>query len=79
MGFTDDYLTDIRAQIAADDDALTEARARLKLVRDIAMCFPGALRTYASGSLPQHSINAPVTDGDGGVVLNRVSYPALGP
>lgn len=79
MGFTAEYLTSIRNQIAADDAALAEARLRLALVRDIAKTFPGALYTYASGSLPQHTINAPVTDGDGGLVLNRVTYPALGP
>lgn len=79
MGNTDDYLKIVRDMIAADEPVLAEARARLTLVRDIAADFPGSLRTYASGSLPQHSINNPVTDGDGGVVLNRVNYPALGP
>jgi hypothetical protein len=79
MGYTDDYLTTIRDAIAADEIVLAEARARLALIREIAMDFPGALRTYASGSLPQYTVNHPVTDGDGGLVLNRVHYPELGP
>jgi hypothetical protein len=79
VGHTDDYLTAIRSAIAADDTVLAEARDRLALVREIAMDSPGALRTYASGSLAQFTVNRPVTDGDGGLVLNRVHYPKLGP
>jgi hypothetical protein len=79
VGYTDDYLNSVRADIAADDVVLAEARARLALVRDIAMRFPGSLRSYASGSLAQHTVNHPVSDGDGGLVLNRVCYPKLGP
>ena len=79
MGFTDAFLTDVGSQIAARDDVLAEARTRLALVRDIARTFPGALRTYGSGSLVHHTFNDPVTDGDGGVVLDRRCYPNLGP
>src|SRR4051794_31158739 len=79
MGYTNVYLTSVGSDIAADDAALAEARGRLALVRDIAMGFHGAHRTYASGSLAQHTINDPVTDGDGGLVLNRIYYPNLGP
>ena len=79
MGHTNDHLNTIRGKIAADDTVLAEARERLALVRDIAMDFPGALRTYPSGSLAQFTVNHPVTDGDGGLVLNRVHYPDLGP
>jgi len=79
MSYTNDYLTAVGNDIAADDDALTEARARLLLVRGIAQNFNGAQRTYASGSLAQQTINDPVTDGDGGLVLNRTYYPQLGP
>jgi hypothetical protein len=53
--------------------------ARLQLVRDAAISFPGARRTYGSGSLAQHTVNHPVTDGDGGLVLDRRHYPELGP
>lgn len=79
MSHTLDILNEVRAAIAASDTVLTEARTRLHLVRDIADTFPGALRTYASGSLPQFTVNHPVSDGDGGLVLNRRCYPELGP
>lgn len=79
MGFTDDILCDVQRQIAADDDVLAEARTRLNLVLEIALTFPGARRTFRSGSLPVHTFNDPVTDGDGGVVLDRRVYPRLGP
>ncbi|MBT2391449.1 hypothetical protein J7E87_18905 [Streptomyces sp. ISL-1] len=79
MGHTDDILNDIRGQIDAQPEPLEEARRRLGLVRSIADRFPGARRTYASGSLAQHTFIHPVSDGDGGVVLNRRFYPELGP
>lgn len=79
MGYTNDYLTTIVGGLSADDTALAETRNRLALTREISMTFHGAHRTYASGSLAQHTINDPVTDGDGGLVLNRIYYPNLGP
>lgn len=79
MAYTEKLLDDVRSQIAADDFVLAEARARLQLVRDIAITFPGALRTYASGSLAHHTVNHPVSDADGGLVLDRRYYPELGP
>jgi hypothetical protein len=79
MGHIDKMLSTIRAQIDAEDVPLKEARTRLYLVRDLASSFPGALRTYASGSLAHHTMNHPVTDGDGGLVLDRRYYPKLGP
>ncbi|MFC4950939.1 hypothetical protein [Pseudonocardia sp. GCM10023141] len=79
MSYTVDALDEVRAKIAASDTVLAEARNRLRLVREIASTFPGALRTYASGSIAQFTVNHPVSDGDGGLVLNRRCYPALGP
>lgn len=79
MGTTADVLAEIRADIDADHDALTEARTRLALVRDAGSSFYGALRTYQSGSLAVHTMNGPVSDGDGGLVLDRRCYPRLGP
>ncbi|MEK2477262.1 hypothetical protein [Streptomyces noursei] len=79
MGNTDDILNDIRGQIDAHPEPLAEARKRLDLVRSSATGFPGALRTYRSGSLPQNTFIHPVGDGDGGVVLDRRVYPRLGP
>ncbi len=69
MGTTADVLAEIRADIDADHDALTEARTRLALVRDAGSSFYGALRTYQSGSLAVHTMNGPVSDGDGGLVV----------
>lgn len=79
MGNTEDILNDIRSEIDAHAEPLAEARTRLGLVRFKASAFPGALRTYASGSIPQHTFIHPVGDGDGGVVLDRRVYPELGP
>lgn len=79
MGYTDGILSDVRSQIAADDDVLAEARNRTNLASVIALKFPGARRTFRSGSLAVHTFNDPVTDGDGGVVLDRRFYPSLGP
>ena len=79
MTSVSDLLDDVRDQIEAADDALAETRARLAFARSCGASFYGALRTYRSGSLAVHSMNAPVSDGDGGVVLNRNYYPGLGP
>ncbi|WP_326759123.1 hypothetical protein OHB35_15200 [Streptomyces phaeochromogenes] len=79
MGNTESILNDIRGQIDAHPQPLAEARTRLDLVRSSAISFQGALRTYRSGSLPQHTFIHPVGDGDGGVVLDRRVYPQLGP
>lgn len=79
MGFIADHLAAMRRQIDADDVPLKEARVRLQLVRDLAEDFPGARRTYRSGSLAAHLMNGPVTDGDGGLVLDRRCYSNLGP
>ncbi|MFJ1543328.1 hypothetical protein ACIODS_32825 [Micromonospora chalcea] len=79
MGHTAELLSTVRLQIDASDVPLKEARVRLQLVRDLATGLPGSLRTYASGSLAHHTMNHPVTDGDGGLVLDRRCYPNLGP
>jgi hypothetical protein len=79
MGHTTDLLDLVRGRIAAHDLVLGETWTRLQLVRDTAIAFPGALRTYGGGSLAQHTVNHPVTDGDGGLVLDRRHYPELGP
>lgn len=79
MGYTEDILNDIRSQTDAHPEPLAQARDRLDLVRSAASTFPGALRTYRSGSLPQNTFVHPVGDGDGGLVLDRRAYPQLGP
>jgi hypothetical protein len=79
MTDTEDVLNEVRSRIDAHAAPLTEARARLALIRTEAATFTGSLRTYTSGSLPQHTFIHPVGDGDGGLVLDRRAYPALGP
>lgn len=59
---------------------LTEARYRTTLVHQTAAkLVKGSLRSFRSGSLEHHTQNDPVSDGDGGLVLNRNFYPRLGP
>lgn len=79
MSFVDEILNEVRSKIEPTTAPLDEARHRLALVRHAADSFPGALRTYRSGSLAVHTMNNPVTDGDGGLVLNRNNYTSLGP
>lgn len=79
MGHCDDAIRDVRHQIDASDAPLAEAWDRLALVKNTATGFAGALRTYSSGSIAHHTMIAPVTDGDGGIVLDRRCYPELGP
>lgn len=79
MTYLDDQLTDVRERTEASPGPLREARLRLQTVRSAAGSFEGSLRTYRSGSLATHLMNDPVSDGDGGLVLDRRKYPALGP
>ncbi|WP_439381603.1 hypothetical protein [Amycolatopsis lexingtonensis] len=79
MSYTEEVLDEVRGKADAHKEPLAEARIRLDLVRSVAGRFPGAVRTYRSGSLPQHTFIHPVGDGDGGVVLDRRVYPKLGP
>jgi hypothetical protein len=83
MASTPDYasqiLADVRSQIAVDDDILSETKTRRNLVERVALRFPGALKTFDSGSVAHGTVNKPVSDADGGVVLDRRTYPELGP
>lgn len=78
MGFTNKILKEVRDELAPPDDVLTGARQRRDDVLRIARRFPGALRSYRSGSIAHGTANADL-DGDGGVVLDRRVYPELGP
>jgi hypothetical protein len=79
VGYTNELLLNVRRTTDAQDEPLAEARTRLNLARAVGGRFHGALRTYASGSLAHHTVTDPVSDGDGGLVLNRLYYPSLGP
>jgi hypothetical protein len=79
VDYAGQVLTDVRGQIAVDDDVLSETRARRNLVKRRARGFPGALKTFDSGSVAHGTVNKPVSDADCGVVLDRRTYPELGP
>ena len=77
--YVGEILTDVRNQIAVDDDVLSETKARRNLVKRVARKFEGALKTFDSGSVAHGTVNKPVSDADCGVVLDRRTYPELGP
>lgn len=74
MGITASILDDILRDTAPGDDILEAVRERRDKVRRIARRYPGAHRTYMSGSVAHNTANDD-TDGDCGVVLDRRSYP----
>jgi hypothetical protein len=78
MGITTLILDDIRRIIAPSDETLEAVRNRRDEVLNVVAPYPGALRTYRSGSIAHRTANDD-TDADGGVVLDRRSYPNLGP
>jgi hypothetical protein len=81
MGLVLDTLNDVRNQIAAAEKVLKEAQERRNLSADSAMEIEGSLRSFRSGSVAHATVNKPVTDADGGVVLDRRNekYADLGP
>lgn len=79
MGLVLDILDGIRDDIAVGDAALKETRERRKLVANSAMRIDGALGWFRSGSVAHGTVNAPINDADAGIILDRRSYPSLGP
>jgi hypothetical protein len=79
IDYAGQVLTDVRRQIAVDDDVLRTTKDRRNLVKRHARSFPGALKTFDSGSVAHGTVNKPVSDADCGVVLDRRTYPELGP
>jgi hypothetical protein len=75
----DERLYQIIRKKRVNPHTLTEVRLRLDLARTIALTFNGATRTYISGSIAQSTYVHPLTDGDGGVVLDRHVYPNFDP
>jgi hypothetical protein len=74
----EEVLEEIRDEISANDDDLREARDRRNLVLEAVKDF-GVLRVFNSGSVAHGNVNNPVSDADCGGVLDRRSYPDLGP
>ena len=75
----EDVLEEIRQDISASDSDLKEARVRRDVVLDAAAGFEGTLRTFKSGSVAHADVNNPVSDADGGGVLDRRVHSCLGP
>ncbi|WP_445527392.1 hypothetical protein [Streptomyces cyslabdanicus] len=69
--------------INVDPDVLTATRERLALARKLAEQHPEGRTSYSSGSIPVGTHIQPhagaVSDGDGGIILDRARHPALGP
>lgn len=78
MGYPDDCLIEILGKLHPGDEVISAARARRDEVLSAAGKVEGHLRTYWSGSIAHRTANFD-TDADGGVVLDRRSYPNLGP
>ena len=78
MGHTANVLDDVRTQVAPSDQTLAVARERRRAVIDAAKAYPGFLRSYMLGSIAHGTANGD-TDADCGIVLDRRSYPKLGP
>ena len=78
MGTTASILEEILRDTAPGDEILDAVRERQSEVLGTAGRYPGALRTYTSGSVAHRTANDD-TDADGGTVLDRRSYPNLGP
>src|SRR3954454_2336946 len=72
-------LDKVRADIAVDDDALAETKKRRSRVTREARKFDGAIKSFNSGSIAPGDANKPISDADCGVVLDRRTYPELGP
>jgi hypothetical protein len=78
MGNTEATLNQVRKWLEPSEETLAAVKERRDNVLAVARTFPGALRTYRSGSIGHHTANDD-TDADCGVVLDRRHYPELGP
>lgn len=78
MGYTAVWLDKILGEVQADDEVLKETRRRRDAVLGVRV-FEGALRSFVSGSIAHGTVITPVSDADGGGVLDRRSFPNLGP
>lgn len=79
MTTTHQHLNDVHNQIRTDDKVMKEARHRRDRVLALAASFPGVRATYSCGSVAMGVVIDPVSDADGGIVLDRRTYPKLGP
>jgi hypothetical protein len=61
VGYAQQLLDDVRAQLAPDDAALKEARERRDLARSAGESFRGTNRSFTSGSLAHGTLTARCT------------------
>lgn len=73
------HLNDIHGQIDTDDKVMSATRSRRDATLAAARSFGGVRYSYKSGSVAMGVVISPVSDADGGIVLDRRSYPRLGP
>ena len=78
MSSVTDWLDYVLGCLHPGDDVISTARARRDEALAVAERFSGCLRTYPSGSIAHRTANFD-TDADCGIVLDRRSYPELGP
>lgn len=78
MGYTLKTLDSIRRNVAPTDELLKGTRERRDDSLSAGFAVDGSRRTYNSGSVAHGTANKNL-DADGGVVLDRRSYPSLGP
>ena len=78
MPYTSTVLDEVRAQVAPDDETLKAAKERRDDTLGYAVGFDGVARSYVSGSIAHATANSGL-DADGGIVLDRRSWKALGP
>ena len=78
MGHTNQILEDVLRQLHPGDEVIAAARERRDEVLAVASKYKGCLRTYWSGSIAHRTANFD-TDADCGMVLDRRTYPVLGP
>src|SRR5262249_49974097 len=79
LNYTEQMLDDVPDEILVDRVILSAARQPRNAIRAVAVKFPGALRVFSSGSVAHGTVIFTVEDADAGVVLDRRSYPDLGP
>lgn len=77
--YAEQIVQEVRARIQAERWVLDETRTRRNAVLEAAQRFPSALAGFGSGSLAHGTVNDPVSDGDGGVALDRRTWSDLGP
>ena len=78
MSNTAMVLDEVRAEVAPDDDTLKAAKGRRDDALGYGVGFEGVARSYVSGSIAHATANSGL-DADGGIVLDRRTWKALGP